>query len=265
MVPSSSFLIIEKGCSVWVVLWWVLLSISLWNNSQSLYLSALILLVRFPVHNRKWKEQFSDTRKSTHLTAAFRNRTRFPDPGFRKSSENISTSLEQCLQILTFLKTKWDSFLRQFMSSSKQEVFLLILITFYFALRKYVLLKQIAEKIGEKISIQLWNEANCRVSHGFRISNCLGPKGPPCLKRASSGHGADSLMPPPSSASSMLVFTLPIFPFRAMASPTARDQFLRQMEQIVEGIKQSRMKVRGLVFYSATRTSYWFWRRPWEG
>lgn len=29
-----------------------------------------------------------------------------------------------------------------------------------------------------------------------------------------------------------------------MASPAARDQFLRQMEQIVEGIKQSRMKVR---------------------
>uniref|UniRef100_A0A452QLZ0 Coiled-coil domain-containing protein 93 n=1 Tax=Ursus americanus TaxID=9643 RepID=A0A452QLZ0_URSAM len=30
---------------------------------------------------------------------------------------------------------------------------------------------------------------------------------------------------------------------QAMASPTARDQFLRQMEQIVEGIKQSRMKM----------------------
>ncbi|XP_070096835.1 coiled-coil domain-containing protein 93-like isoform X4 [Equus caballus] len=29
---------------------------------------------------------------------------------------------------------------------------------------------------------------------------------------------------------------------QAMASPAARDQFLRQMEQIVEGIKQSRMK-----------------------
>lgn len=28
-----------------------------------------------------------------------------------------------------------------------------------------------------------------------------------------------------------------------MASPAARDQFLRQMEQIVEGIKQSRMKM----------------------
>ncbi|ELV10280.1 Coiled-coil domain-containing protein 93 [Tupaia chinensis] len=33
------------------------------------------------------------------------------------------------------------------------------------------------------------------------------------------------------------------FSFRAMASPAARDQFLRQMEQIVEGIKQSRMKM----------------------
>ncbi|ELK25698.1 Coiled-coil domain-containing protein 93 [Myotis davidii] len=30
---------------------------------------------------------------------------------------------------------------------------------------------------------------------------------------------------------------------RAMASPASRDQFLRQMEQIVEGIKQSRMKM----------------------
>ncbi|XP_054976917.1 coiled-coil domain-containing protein 93 isoform X1 [Sorex araneus] len=30
---------------------------------------------------------------------------------------------------------------------------------------------------------------------------------------------------------------------QAMASPAARDQFLRQMEQIVEGIKQSRMKM----------------------
>nr|XP_023411834.1 coiled-coil domain-containing protein 93 isoform X3 [Loxodonta africana] len=30
---------------------------------------------------------------------------------------------------------------------------------------------------------------------------------------------------------------------QAMASPTSRDQFLRQMEQIVEGIKQSRMKM----------------------
>lgn len=35
-----------------------------------------------------------------------------------------------------------------------------------------------------------------------------------------------------------------IFKFiRAMASPGAKEQFLRQMEQIVEGIKQSRMKV----------------------
>lgn len=60
----------------------------------------------------------------------------------------------------------------------------------------------------------------------------------------------------------MLVFTLPIVLFRAMASPTARDQFLRQMEQIVEGIKQSRMKVRELVFSGAAGISYWFWRRP---
>lgn len=30
---------------------------------------------------------------------------------------------------------------------------------------------------------------------------------------------------------------------QAMASPASRDQFLRQMEQIVEGIKQSRMKM----------------------
>lgn len=36
-----------------------------------------------------------------------------------------------------------------------------------------------------------------------------------------------------------------------MASPAARDQFLRQMEQIVEGIKQSRMKVRWLLLYKA--------------
>lgn len=31
--------------------------------------------------------------------------------------------------------------------------------------------------------------------------------------------------------------------FRAMASSGGKEQFLRQMEQIVEGIKQSRMKV----------------------
>lgn len=31
--------------------------------------------------------------------------------------------------------------------------------------------------------------------------------------------------------------------FRAMASSGAKEQFLRQMEQIVEGIKQSRIKV----------------------
>ncbi|KAH0621344.1 hypothetical protein JD844_022515 [Phrynosoma platyrhinos] len=35
-----------------------------------------------------------------------------------------------------------------------------------------------------------------------------------------------------------------VYSFRAMASSGARDQFLRQMEQIVEGIKQNRMKVR---------------------
>lgn len=32
-------------------------------------------------------------------------------------------------------------------------------------------------------------------------------------------------------------------PLRAMASAGAKEQFLRQMEQIVEGIKQSRIKV----------------------
>lgn len=42
--------------------------------------------------------------------------------------------------------------------------------------------------------------------------------------------------------------------FRAMASPASRDQFLRQMEQIVEGIKQSRMKVRWLLFCSRPRS-----------
>lgn len=31
--------------------------------------------------------------------------------------------------------------------------------------------------------------------------------------------------------------------FRAMASSAAKEQFLRQMEQIVEGIKQNRIKV----------------------
>lgn len=51
--------------------------------------------------------------------------------------------------------------------------------------------------------------------------------------------------------------------FRAMASPASRDQFLRQMEQIVEGIKQSRMKVRWFPFCNAARVSYWWWRRPW--
>lgn len=41
------------------------------------------------------------------------------------------------------------------------------------------------------------------------------------------------------------------FLFRAMASSGSREQFLRQMEQIVEGIKQNRMKVR-LAFSSRT-------------
>lgn len=45
--------------------------------------------------------------------------------------------------------------------------------------------------------------------------------------------------------------------FRAMASPAARDQFLRQMEQIVEGIKQSRMKVRRLLFSPAAWVLWW--------
>lgn len=36
--------------------------------------------------------------------------------------------------------------------------------------------------------------------------------------------------------------------FRAMASSGAKEQFLRQMEQIVEGIKQSRIKVHGKNF-----------------
>lgn len=48
------------------------------------------------------------------------------------------------------------------------------------------------------------------------------------------------------------------FSFRAMASPASRDQFLRQMEQIVEGIKQSRMKVR-------RRVLHWRWRREGPG
>lgn len=48
------------------------------------------------------------------------------------------------------------------------------------------------------------------------------------------------------------------FSFRAMASPATRDQFLRQMEQIVEGIKQSRMKVR-------RRVLHWWWRREGPG
>lgn len=43
--------------------------------------------------------------------------------------------------------------------------------------------------------------------------------------------------------------------FRAMASSSAREQFLRQMEQIVEGIKQNRMKV-GL-FFSLQKLGIW--------
>lgn len=35
--------------------------------------------------------------------------------------------------------------------------------------------------------------------------------------------------------------------FRAMASSGAKEQFLRQMEQIVEGIKQNRIKVNTLI------------------
>lgn len=49
--------------------------------------------------------------------------------------------------------------------------------------------------------------------------------------------------------------------FRAMASPASRDQFLRQMEQIVEGIKQSRMKVRLLFFCNVARVLHWWWEK----
>lgn len=35
----------------------------------------------------------------------------------------------------------------------------------------------------------------------------------------------------------------PVLSLRAMSSAAAKEQFLRQMEQIVEGIKQSRIKV----------------------
>ncbi|XP_023580453.1 coiled-coil domain-containing protein 93 [Trichechus manatus latirostris] len=52
---------------------------------------------------------------------------------------------------------------------------------------------------------------------------------------------ADSFHPDPEF---VCWLNLRWFSFRAMASPASRDQFLRQMEQIVEGIKQSRMKVR---------------------
>lgn len=34
-----------------------------------------------------------------------------------------------------------------------------------------------------------------------------------------------------------------VLSLRAMSSSAAKEQFLRQMEQIVEGIKQSRIKV----------------------
>lgn len=44
---------------------------------------------------------------------------------------------------------------------------------------------------------------------------------------------------------------------QAMASPAARDQFLRQMEQIVEGIKQSRMKVSKLAYFTAMQAVWW--------
>lgn len=46
-------------------------------------------------------------------------------------------------------------------------------------------------------------------------------------------------------------YQLLFFLSRAMASSGSREQFLRQMEQIVEGIKQNRMKVR-LAFSSRT-------------
>jgi hypothetical protein len=67
-----------------------------------------------------------------------------------------------------------------------------------------------------------------------------------------SGYRDDSLESPLPSPTPLLPAFLAVlcaghtsanFCFRAMASPAARDQFLRQMEQIVEGIKQSRMKV----------------------
>nr|XP_034985954.1 coiled-coil domain-containing protein 93-like [Zootoca vivipara] len=46
-----------------------------------------------------------------------------------------------------------------------------------------------------------------------------------------------------SPLSNVLMPCVPHSHFRAMASSGARDQFLRQMEQIVEGIKQNRMKM----------------------
>lgn len=42
------------------------------------------------------------------------------------------------------------------------------------------------------------------------------------------------------------VVSSPSLSCRAMSSSAARDQFLRQMEQIVEGIKQNRIKVAAL-------------------
>lgn len=85
-----------------------------------------------------------------------------------------------------------------------------------------------------------------------------------CLPQRLEFLTASASIPPPSSVSRILFLTLLIVPFRAMASPTARDQFLRQMEQIVEGIKQSRMKVRGLVFCNAAGIPAWFQKRSWE-
>lgn len=38
-----------------------------------------------------------------------------------------------------------------------------------------------------------------------------------------------------------------VYVFRAMASSGSKEQFLRQMEQIVEGIKQSHIKVQNLL------------------
>lgn len=100
-------------------------------------------------------------------------------------------------------------------------------------------------------------------SSEFRIVNCLGPQGPmsptlPCKSLVTSWGimwSQGCLL----SASFLRVLCAGHastgFSFRAMASPAARDQFLRQMEQIVEGIKQSRMKVRCLLFCNVVRVS----------